>query len=317
MRASVVVCTYNRAHLLGDLLAALDAELAGGDAEVVVVDNASTDDTETVVRAAPVAVPVRYVLETRQGLSHARNRGVGESSGEIVVFVDDDALPASGWLAAHLRPYADDPRLGTVGGPIQLRYPDGVTEPWWLSPHFHRTLGAYDMGRAVRPYDDGVSTPPGGNMSFRRTALDEIGLFDTELGRSGDSYIAGEEFDLAHRLYGAGWSGRYVPEALAFHLVPAERLRLGWFRNRFRANWATSAMLAERGFARPNGSSRLGMALRSLAHDAACVVTSRHAADRVYWATRVDAHAVELVRILTGRGRRPAAPTGTGTQIPG
>lgn len=306
MRASVIVCTYNRAHLLDDLLAALEAELAGADAEIVVVDNASTDGTEAVVRAAAVTVPLQYVLEPRLGLSHARNRGVVESTGEIVVFIDDDALPAPGWLAAHLRPYADDPRLGTVGGPIQLRYAEGVREPWWLSPLFHGTLGAYDMGPVVRPYDDGTATPPGGNMSLRRAALDEAGLFDTELGRSGDSYLAGEEFVLVHRLYSAGWSGRYIPEALAFHLVPAERLRLSWFRNRFHANWETSAALAERGFAGRSASSPLGSLLRMLAHDAARVVTGPRAADRMYWAVRLETHLAELARFLVAR-RRPWA----------
>lgn len=310
MRASVIVCTYNRAHLLGDLLAALNDELAGADAEIVVVDNASTDETEAVVRAASVTVPLQYVLESRQGLSHARNRGVAESTGEIVVFIDDDALPAPGWLAAHLQPYADDPRLGTVGGPIHLRYPEGIREPWWLSPLFHRTLGAYDMGPDDRPYGDDVATPPGGNMSLRRAALDDVGLFDTELGRSGDSYLAGEEFELVHRLYRAGWSGRYVPEALAFHLVPAERLRLGWFRNRFHANWKTSAALTERGFAGRSGSSPLGSLLRTLAHDVVQVLTTPRAGDRVYWATRVETHLAELARVCTGRRRYRAPKAG-------
>jgi len=303
LRVSVVICTFNRAHLLPRLIDRVDAELGDHDGEIIVVDNASTDATRGVLeRAAARHSRLRVVEEPRPGLSHARNAGVRASSGDVVVFLDDDALPASRWLDEHLAVYEDgDERLGAVGGRIELLF-EPTPRPRWLSARFDSMLGRYDLGGVRRPYDDGLATPPGGNMSFRRAALDEVGDFDVSLGRVQDTLSAGEEFELAHRLYRAGWSAIYNPAALALHLVPRQRLRPQYYRARLLENWRSSRRLGE--LAREPHSKILASVLRSAAHDAVHAVTSRSLAERVYFALRTEAHLRYLGSVLAELGRK-------------
>lgn len=300
MLVSIVVCTYNRAGLLSRLLDSLRRELEGIDGEVVVVDNGSSDDTAAVVEreAAGAVAPIRYVSELQPGLSHARNRGVREARGEILVFIDDDALPEPGWLAAHLMPYATDIRIGTVGGPIELLFEPPDARPRWLSARFEGTLGRYGLGPEPKEYDDRLETPSGGNMSFRRPALEDVGSFDTGLGRVGDAFRSGEEFELAHRLFDRGWRGAYEPGARVLHVIDSERLRLRYFRRRFLWNWRSSEQLARLGF----GGSRVSLrqVLASALHDAVGVVTSRNRGDRLYYLLRVESHLRYLPRALRG-----------------
>jgi len=108
--ATVLVATYNRGHLLPGTLAALESQLVPDDLtwEILVVDNNSRDRTREAVAsfAGAANVPVRYVLESQQGLSHARNRGVREAHGAVIAFTDDDVLPAPDWLASIAKAFA-------------------------------------------------------------------------------------------------------------------------------------------------------------------------------------------------------------------
>src|SRR5207244_667468 len=131
--ATVVICTHNRGAILGRAVdhALVEARSAGAD--VLVVDNASTDDTPAVL-AALAAPDLRVVCEPRLGLSAARNRGLAEARGEVAVFLDDDALPHPGWLAAHLAPYGTR-EVTCVGGRIRLAF--SAPPPAWLAPSLY------------------------------------------------------------------------------------------------------------------------------------------------------------------------------------
>lgn len=102
---SVVICTYNRSGSLAETLASVNACTLPGDCtvELVVVDNNSTDDTAAVCAtfAGVARIPFRCVKETAQGLSHARNRGVAEATGDVVIFTDDDVLVNARWLVTY------------------------------------------------------------------------------------------------------------------------------------------------------------------------------------------------------------------------
>ena len=132
--ASIVICTHNRARILARAVdeAVSQARVAG--AEVVVVDNASSDDTpallaELVVHAAPT---LRAVREAQLGLSAARNCGLAHARGALAVFLDDDAVPRPGWFQALLAPFAA-PEVDCVGGRIVLRFP-GAPPSWRSTP---------------------------------------------------------------------------------------------------------------------------------------------------------------------------------------
>jgi glycosyltransferase involved in cell wall biosynthesis len=229
MRASVVLCTYNRAERLRIALESL-AELevpAGLEWELLVVDNNSKDETRQVVQQASTRLPARYVFEGRQGKSWALNTGIGESRGEIVVFTDDDVTFDRQWLTRIVEPFTAGDVLG-VGGRIHAVW-NGPTPSWWRVGGRRRLMAAvvfFDEGAA--PID--LSSPPfGANMAFRREAFDRVGLFQTNLGPAPGSLLRGEDTELARRVMAAG-RVVYAPEAVVFHPVEPERRRKSYFR---------------------------------------------------------------------------------------
>src|SRR5262249_27766746 len=143
MDVSVIVCTYNRAGTLGGTLRALDEQLVppGLKWGLLVVDNNSADTTRGVVEAvaAGARIDVRYVLEARQGLSHARNAGIARAGGAIVAFTDDDVSPASDWVAS-VAAVVRETGADIVGGRILPRW-EHPPPPWLVDrPFLH---GAY------------------------------------------------------------------------------------------------------------------------------------------------------------------------------
>jgi glycosyltransferase involved in cell wall biosynthesis len=243
--ASIVVCTRNRAGRLRECLAHLDAQVGAGDLEVVVVDNGSTDATGDVVRAWAAAEPDRrrHLREPVAGLSRARNRGVAAAQGEVVLFIDDDALAPTGWVAAHLTAYTRDPGVAGAGGPVVLRWPGG--RPRWLAPGLEHWFSALDLGDDPGPWPT-PHGPYGTNMSVRRAVFAEVGGFDERLGRRGRSLVSSEEGDLFGRVTATGGALAYEPAALVLHGVTADRLSRRWV---LRRGWAQGRSNARRRWA--------------------------------------------------------------------
>ncbi len=242
MQLSVVLSTWNRAHLLGDSLRALAAqEVPPGLAwEIVVVDNNSTDATPRVVaefaeafaRRSP-AVPIRRVFEPAQGLSHARNRGVREARGAIVAFSDDDVLPASDWVAA-IPAAMDRWSADGVGGRILPRFEGPTPPPAWLTGNrrLMRQLALMDWEESAllaRPLQPNPQVW-GANMAFRREVFDRVGEFDPRRGPSGRRLFRGEEVDLIERALGLGMRIAYDATLTVFHRVGPDRTCRSYFR---------------------------------------------------------------------------------------
>ncbi len=252
--ASVVVCTHDRAAVVAGAVAAAAAQARAAGAEVLVVDNASTDDTPRVVAAAArdAGDVVRVLREPRLGLSAARNRGLAEARGAVVVYLDDDALPHPGWLAALLEPYGD-PRVACVGGRILLRFPDAP--PPWLTPALHPAFSAYDEGPVAKRLRYRRDTYPfGANISFRTGAARAAGGFSTAVGPLGRHQLVFDETDLCFRLDQAGWEIRYAPAAVVDHQVLPERLTPEWVLRRHHTGGQSEAVFVLR-------NRRLGRAL--------------------------------------------------------
>ncbi len=233
MRASVVICTLNRSQALTRGLRALEAQtgVAPEQAELVVVDNGSTDQTPTVVKEFRryARFPVRWCVEERLGLSNARNRGVAESHHELIIFLDDDAVPMPGWLAAHIAAAAET-HADCVGGRITLTWE--AARPTWLHPALDPFLGRIDLGDERSTFDFPHAYPGGGNIAFRRAVFGQVGLFDPALGVRPGRLIGSEETDLCYRLERAGGRLVYEPRAHVTHPVPTAKLTKHWFRRR-------------------------------------------------------------------------------------
>lgn len=226
MELSVVICTHDRASELSRTLAALALcpRPEGVSAEIVVVANACSDDTEAVAGAAGA----RVVREPRPGLSRARNAGIDASRGEAVLWLDDDATPAPGWLAAYADALRRHPRASFFGGPVRPEF-RGPPPPWLdlAARRIPTTWSAIDLGPHDRPFRRGEA-PFGGNMAIRRTAL--AGRFREDLGRVAGSGAlgAGEETEYFGRLAAAGHRGLWAADAAVAHRIGPERQTLDY-----------------------------------------------------------------------------------------
>lgn len=227
---SVIVCTYQRAESLRETLAALKAlEIAPGrSVEFIVVDNNSSDHTRQVVEQCQREWPVlRYEFEPAQGLSHARNHGIGCARGEFILFTDDDVLPAVDWLeqtvAGLVRHDAD--ACGGYIAPIWEAPP-----PAWLTERFYGFLAVRTDREDDYPIDSPSLAPFGANMAFRRQVFDKVGLFDTERGRKGKVLASGEDGEMFERILAARLKAVFLGGSRVRHKVEAFRMTKAYIR---------------------------------------------------------------------------------------
>lgn len=159
-----------------------------------------------------------------RGLSYSRNKGIELASGDVVAFVDDDAIPESEWLKNLVAGYDRHDAIA-VGGKMTPIWVDG--KPRYLPEEFYWLVGVTHRGYPEKECK--VRNTNGSNMSFKREVLEELGGFDENLGRKGDQQIQGEETELTARLreeYGEGmW---YVPEAKVGHKIFDYRTDRKW-----------------------------------------------------------------------------------------
>jgi glycosyltransferase involved in cell wall biosynthesis len=193
--------------------------------EVILVDNASGDDAtfEPGAVKAPPDAQLRVLHESKPGGSNARNRGLAEASGEIVVCADDDVDVDESWLARMVQPIAADERVSGVAGLTAPRELETPSQLWFEG------FGGFMRGFERRVYD--IAEPPpdkplfpftigdlgsGQNMAFRRRVLLELGGFDPALGTA-TATLGGEDLDAMFRVLLAGHRVVYEPAAIVRH----------------------------------------------------------------------------------------------------
>ncbi len=230
VHATVIVCTYNRAELLVDTLAALRRQTVPGDLrwEVVVVDNNSRDKTREVVARAAAEWPLlRYEFEGRQGLSYARNHGVRCARGAVLLFTDDDVLPETDWVECTLTGMAHHGAAACGGyiAPIWEEPP-----PTWLTTRFHGFLAIRMEAGDSYVIRTAAQAPYGANMAMRADLFQRVGLFDTSRGRVGAVLASGEDGEFFERVLAAGEKVVFLTDARVHHRIEAFRTRRRYFR---------------------------------------------------------------------------------------
>ena len=222
---SVVLCTWNRARLLAGALDALIAQDDPPAHEILVVDNASTDDTATVVQSRASTRPwIRRVAEPQQGLACARNTGVAAGRASLIAFTDDDVRVSPRWLRTIVEVFERHPEAACAGGPVLPLWPGAV--PRWLTERHWAPVGVQDYGPLPLRIDN--QRPLcliGANLAFRRDALAAVGGFDPAFQRVGGGIGSTEDHHCHLRLWRSGRHGIYDPSLAVSAIVEPERLR--------------------------------------------------------------------------------------------
>lgn len=237
---SVVICTYSdvRVDQLTDVLAGLQRQTVAPHQVVVVVDhNPELLERLRKLVAGAMVVPNR---ET-QGLSGSRNSGIAVSTGDVIAFIDDDAIPNSDWIEAIAGGYAHERTIG-VGGPVDPIWEGDI--PWWFPAEFGWVVGCSFAGQPTLPSP--IRNFIGCNMSFRRDAISGVRGFRIELGRVGLSPVGCEETEFCIRLLNERpadilW---FDPAARVRHHVPEARLKWAYFTSRCWSEGRSKARVA-------------------------------------------------------------------------
>ncbi len=231
---TVIICTKDRRADVARCLDSLAAELPRPNWDVLVIDNASTDDTSEFVRdqAAKYPVTLRVIYEEQAGLSYARNRGLIESNSQYVIFVDDDVSFHSGWCQAF-EECAQSYSCAAAGGTIIPVFPDEVPS-WYVKGVMAdggTTTGNYQPSKVAAAITEGglIGHPRGGNMLLDRQLVIDLGSFRVDLGW-GKKRIPAEETELFKRIHASGGVVRFTPKATVNHHLDAGRMNLPYLR---------------------------------------------------------------------------------------
>ena len=225
--ASIIICTCNRADSLALTLQAIEAcnLPESGLVELIVVDNASKDNTREITEAfTSNKFAVRYVYEGKRGKGNAYNAGIAAAAGEILLFTDDDVRPAPGWLTEHIRQY-DNPEISGVQGRIELEF-DAEPPAWMTTIHRSFLAETCPSDQPIYPYDKHLV---GANMSFRKSDALRAGPFNPLLGPGRSGFWDESEFTM--RLMKLGCKLKYCPAASVRHIIGVGRLTRDYFKD--------------------------------------------------------------------------------------
>ena len=202
MSASIIIPTFNGASRIGKCLDALLPQTVGSDAEILVVDDGSSDGTASVVAHY---AGVRLISQANAGPAAARNRGALEAKGTIVLFTDDDCVPMADWLSAMLEPFKDPEVVGVKG--VYRTHQKALAARFVQLDYEDR----YRLMAAL-PEIDFIDTY---SAAFRRDRFLEMNGYDTSF-----PVACAEDIELSYRMSARGWKMKFVPGAIVYHTHP-------------------------------------------------------------------------------------------------
>ena len=228
--ASVIIPTLNRCEFLPDAVASVRGQnLPGESYEIIVVDNGASDETRALIEKLNHGdeKTVRYVAEPELGMHNARHAGADAASGDVLAFIDDDAVVDSEWLGALLAEYADA-EAGCVGGKILPQWVE--KPPDWVDSCYQGWLSLLNLGDDRQELDSPELY--GCNFSIRRALLYEVGGFNPE--GFGEVWLGDGETGLLRKVMAAGYKIIYTPAAIVRHVIPPERATLDQLKHRMK-----------------------------------------------------------------------------------
>lgn len=240
MEVSFIIPTANRAALLQKTLLSIVQILpAGSDAEIIIVDNGSTDKTAETCTAIQTEFPkhaIRYIYDSMPGMLTGRHRGAMEARGDILSYLDDDVILGPQWLEG-LRDSFSSENVSLVGGPSRPKYE--VEPPSWLEGMWEHYEGGCYCGH-LSLFDQGpakIQCDPGNvwglNYSIRKSALYDCGGFHPDcIPKSLQRYQGDGESGLSAKLKQSRLFAVYHPDVSVTHVIPASRMTVGAFGSR-------------------------------------------------------------------------------------
>jgi len=229
MLVSVIICTYSPSRIK-DLMEAIKSlqNQTYQQIEIIVVVDHNQMLYEKLKSILEEKVRVFHNQEVK-GLSGSKNFGIDKARGEVIAFLDDDAVAAEDWVEQLVMPFKDD-KVAAVGG---LTLPLWETEePKWLPAEFLWVMGCTYRGHINRI--GRVRNVFGGNSCFRKSCMDQVGKFLPSIGRIGNKMLTGEETEYCMRIWQM-LPDRHIlfnPKAVIYHKVPRQRTNLKYFIRR-------------------------------------------------------------------------------------
>jgi glycosyltransferase involved in cell wall biosynthesis len=227
---TVLIATHNGAQTLPHALKEYcNLEPPKGGWKLIIIDNASTDETKEIVASYEHCLPLTYLYEPRQGKNIALNLALPKVLGDLVVFTDDDTLPEPAWLRLFREAADAHPSFTIFGGPIL---------PKWKSPPEKWITMWVPLGPTfaiLNPLEEGPIPPRsvfGPNMAIRANIFERGYRFDETIGPKGTNYAMGSETELLRRLARGGFQAWHCRGAVVQHIIRSSQMNVEWVLTR-------------------------------------------------------------------------------------
>lgn len=224
MKISFIVCTYSMENLY-DTIECVNSLInqVYDNKEILLVMDKNDELYNKLLEYIPKSIKI--IVNHKYGLSEARNTGIKNANGDIIVFIDDDAVVDKYYISHLIKNYSDKKVVGVGGKILPKGKPSYPEELYWLGGFTYK--GYYEDRCEVR-------NVIGCNMSFRKNIFDKVGLFDTAFGRVGRKLVTAEETEFSirtlHLLNGSKII--YDPSVVVYHKVYRYRQTLRYIMNR-------------------------------------------------------------------------------------
>lgn len=229
---SIIIPTYNRAGIIGQTIGSCISQNYPKDSfEIIIVDNNSSDNTKKVIEEwiQKSDIPIRYILEQRQGAHFARNTATKQATSEILYFTDDDMIADKDMLMNLVKVFDLDYNIAVVGGKVLPKWE--FDPPEWLIKYFKNgALSLIDKSEKliIASYDLGIYSC---HQAIKRSILIECGGFNPDIIK--DKLIGNGETGLNIKILEAGYNFAYTADAVTYHMIPRSRMTQKYLNERF------------------------------------------------------------------------------------
>lgn len=229
---TIIIPTYNRANILETTIESLINQSYPKDKfEIIIADNNSTDNTKALVEKwqSHSDVPIKYMMEKRQGAHFARNSAAKHSTGEILYYTDDDMVADKDMLLNIVKVFDLNYNIAVAGGKVLPKWE--FDPPEWLTKYFkNAALSLIEKSEKliIASYDIGIYSC---HQAVLKDVLFECGGFNPDIVK--DKLIGNGETGLNLKILEAGYNFAYVDDAVSYHLIPRSRMTQKYLNDRF------------------------------------------------------------------------------------